>query len=59
MPVMDGYQFTKKIKEVKPDVKVFFMSAYLSDYIQFRTGPELVKVDEYIEKPISIVTLSV
>jgi len=51
---MDGYQFTKKIKEVKPDVKVFFMSAYLSDYIQFRTGPELVKVDEYIEKPISI-----
>jgi hypothetical protein len=29
MPIIDGYQFLKK--EIKPDVKVFFMSAYLSD----------------------------
>ena len=51
---MDGYQFIKRVKEVKADVKVFFMSAYLSDDIQFRTGPALAKVDEYIEKPISL-----
>jgi response regulator RpfG family c-di-GMP phosphodiesterase len=30
------------------------MSAYLSDDIQFRTALSLVKVDEYIEKPISV-----
>jgi response regulator RpfG family c-di-GMP phosphodiesterase len=30
------------------------MSAYLSDDIQFRTGSSSVKVDEYIEKPISV-----
>jgi CheY-like chemotaxis protein len=54
MPVMDGYQFIKKVREIKYDVKVFFMSAYLSDDIQFRTGLSLVKVDEYIEKPISL-----
>jgi DNA-binding NtrC family response regulator len=54
MPVMDGYQFIEKAKEIKPNVKVFFMSAYLNDDIQFRTEPSSVKVDEYIEKPISI-----
>jgi DNA-binding response OmpR family regulator len=54
MPVIDGYQFAKKVKEIKHDVKVFFMSAYLSDDVQFRTGLPSVKVDEYIEKPISL-----
>jgi len=54
MPLIDGYQFIKKVKEVKPDVKVFFMSAYLTDDIQYRTEQSLVKVDEFIEKPISI-----
>lgn len=48
MPVMDGYQFIKKVKEIKPDVKVFFMSAYLDDDIQYRTGIPSVTVDEYI-----------
>jgi DNA-binding NtrC family response regulator len=54
MPVMDGYEFIKKVKKIKPNVKVFFMSAYLSDDIQFRTALSLVKADEYIEKPISV-----
>jgi DNA-binding response OmpR family regulator len=54
MPLMDGYQFVKKVKEIKPDVKVFFMSAFLIDDIQYRTGLSLLKVDEYIEKPISL-----
>jgi len=54
MPVMDGYEFIKKVKEIKPNVKVFFMSAYLTDDIQYRTGLSLPKVDEYIEKPISL-----
>ena len=54
MPVMDGYEFIKKVKKIKPNVKVFFMSAYLSDDIQFKTALWLVKVDEYIEKPISL-----
>jgi two-component SAPR family response regulator len=51
---MEEYQFIKKVKEIKHEVKVFFMSAYLSDDIQFRTGLSLVKVDECIEKPISL-----
>ena len=47
MPLIDGYQFTKRVKEVKSDVKVFFMSAFLTDNIQYRTGLSLIKVDEY------------
>lgn len=54
MPLIDGYQFIKRVKEAKPDVKVFFMSAFLTDDIQDRTGLSLVKADEYIEKPISL-----
>ena len=54
MPIIDGYEFIKRVKEVKPDVKVFFMSAFLTDDIQYRTGLSLLKVDEYIEKPISL-----
>jgi len=54
MPLMDGYEFVKRVKEIRHDVKVFFMSAYLSDDIQFRTGLSLVKVEEYIEKPTSV-----
>jgi DNA-binding NtrC family response regulator len=54
MPIIDGYEFIKRVKEVKPDVKVFFMSAFLTDDIQYRTGVSLLKVDEYIEKPISL-----
>ena len=26
MPEMNGYEFTKKVKEIKPEVKVFFIS---------------------------------
>jgi DNA-binding response OmpR family regulator len=54
MPVMEGYEFIKRVKEIKRDVNVFFMSAYLSDDIQYRAGIPLITVDEYIEKPISI-----
>ena len=52
MPVMDGCQFIKKVKEIKPQVKVFFMSTFEIDYIQFRT--ELPFVEMFIQKPISL-----
>ena len=54
MPIIDGYEFIKRVKELKPDVKVFSISAFLTDDIQYRTGLSLLKVDEYIEKPISL-----
>lgn len=48
---MDGYEFIKRVKQLKADVKVFYISAYLTDDIQYRIE-SLVIVDEYIEKPL-------
>ncbi|MGA9151943.1 MAG: response regulator [Candidatus Nitrosopolaris sp.] len=46
---MDGYEFVKKVKEIKPEVKVFFMTAYEIDDTNFSS----IKIDEIITKPIS------
>ena len=54
MPVMNGYDFIKKVKEMKPEVKVFLMTAFRIDDIEFRRELPLVKVDEIIHKPISL-----
>ena len=53
MPVMNGYQFIKKVKEIKPQVKVFFISAFEINDTELRTELPFVKVDEFIKKPIT------
>ena len=52
MPVINGYEFIKKVKDIKPLVKVFLMTAFRIDDIEFRKELLYVKVDEIIEKPI-------
>src|SRR6266568_2193503 len=54
MPGMNGYEFIKKVKEIKPEVKVFFMTAFEIDDIEFRRVLPSVKIDEFIQKPISL-----
>jgi YesN/AraC family two-component response regulator len=49
MPVMDGCEFIKQVKEIKPQVKIFSMSAFDSDYVEFRTELHLIHIDEFIE----------
>ena len=46
MPVMNGYDFIQKVKEMKPEVKVFLMTAFKIDDIEFRRELPFVKVDE-------------
>lgn len=45
---MDGYQFIKQVKEIRPQVKVFFMSAFEVN----QTELPFVDIDEFIKKPI-------
>lgn len=45
---MNGYQFIKQVKEIRPQVKVFFMSAFEVN----RTELTFVDIDEFIQKPI-------
>src|SRR5215467_9678530 len=54
MPGMNGYEFTKKVKEITPQVKVFFMTAFSINDIEFRRVLPFVKIDEFIEKPVSV-----
>jgi two-component system C4-dicarboxylate transport response regulator DctD len=54
MPGMNGYEFIKRIKEIKAEVKVFFMTAFEIDDIEFKRVLPSVKIDEFIQKPISI-----
>jgi DNA-binding NtrC family response regulator len=54
MPEINGYKFIKRVKEIKPDVKVFFMTAFEINDIEFRRLLPSVKIDEFIQKPISM-----
>ena len=53
MPVLNGFEICKKIREVDRTVHIVFITAAEQYYEQFRTQhfPELGKV-HYIQKPI-------
>src|SRR5262249_55133546 len=53
MPEMNGYEFIKRVKEIKPEVKVFIMTAFEINEIEFSRVLPSIKINEFIEKPIS------
>ena len=53
MPGMNGYEFIKKVKEIKPEVNVFFMTAFKITDLEFRKVLPSVIIDEFIQKPVS------
>lgn len=54
MPKMDGYEFLKKVKEIKPEVLVFLITAFEIDDKE----AQIVKINELIQKPVSIKALA-
>ena len=52
MPQMNGFEFIKKVKEIKPKVKVFFMTTFEINDNEFRRVLPSMKIDEFIQKPI-------
>jgi len=54
MPVINGYEFIKKVRDIKPLVKAFLMTAFRIDDIEISKELQDVKVDEIIQKPILI-----
>ncbi|HET7148005.1 MAG TPA: response regulator [Candidatus Nitrosopolaris sp.] len=58
MPQMNGFEFIKKIKEIKPEIKVFLMTAFEINDIEFRKLLSSTRIDEFISKPISIERLN-
>ncbi|HEY5630730.1 MAG TPA: response regulator [Nitrososphaeraceae archaeon] len=58
MPGMNGYEFVKKVKEIKPKVKVFLMTAFEINDAEFHSLLQSVKIDEFIQKPVSFKKLA-
>ncbi len=54
MPKMNGFEFIKKVKELKATVKVFFMTAFEIDDVEWSNVLPSIKIDEFIQKPITL-----
>jgi DNA-binding NtrC family response regulator len=54
MPTMNGFEFIKKVKRLKPKVKVFFMTAFEIDTDEWSNVLPSVKIDEFIQKPFTL-----
>ncbi|MGA7898825.1 MAG: response regulator [Nitrososphaeraceae archaeon] len=59
MPTMNGYEFVKKVKEMKPEVKIFLMTAFEINDLEFSRALPSIRIDEFIQKPVSVGNLVV
>jgi two-component SAPR family response regulator len=58
MPQMNGFEFVKKIRAIKPEVKVFLMTAFQINDAEFSRVLPSTRIDEFIQKPISLAKLN-
>jgi two-component system cell cycle sensor histidine kinase/response regulator CckA len=59
MPGMNGFEFARKVKEIRPDIKVFLMTAFkISNVPSSGFSQSSVKIECLIQKPISIQMLN-
>jgi DNA-binding NtrC family response regulator len=54
MPGMNGYEFVKKIKQIKTEVKIILMTAFEINGIDLSNRLPTIKIDAFIQKPLSI-----
>jgi DNA-binding NtrC family response regulator len=52
MPVMNGYELIRKIKESNPEVKIMLMSAFEIEDKEFHNMLPDIKVDGFLQKPL-------
>jgi two-component system, cell cycle sensor histidine kinase and response regulator CckA len=56
MPLMNGGELAKQVRAIRPDIKVLFMSAYSTEYVEdygVRLGPG----EPFLVKPFSMAEL--
>ena len=51
---MNDYEFLKQVKNINPQVKVIFMTAFDIDDKEFHNVVPSIKVDAFLQKPFSI-----
>jgi two-component system, cell cycle response regulator CpdR len=58
MPLMNGFDFAKSVRQIKSDIKVLIMTAFsIEDDSDFTTMLESQNIDGFIQKPFSIKNL--
>ena len=57
MPRMNGYQFVKQVKKLRPDMKILIISAFEFD-MDVPNDFSRSDVSEFIEKPITLYKLN-
>ncbi|HEY7573162.1 MAG TPA: response regulator [Nitrososphaeraceae archaeon] len=58
MPSMNGYEFVKQIKKIKPKVNVILMTAFEIEDREFHRILPSIKIDGFLQKPFSISKLN-
>jgi CheY-like chemotaxis protein len=59
MPGMNGFEFVRRVKELRPDIKAILMTAFeINDIKHSKLLPAGIRIDEYIQKPISTQVLA-
>ena len=58
MPGLNGFEFVRKIREVKPKIKVLLMTAFDINTSVFSEELLATKVNGFIQKPISLKILN-
>jgi DNA-binding NtrC family response regulator len=54
MPGMNGYEFAKKVKGIKPECKIILMSAFEISDIEFPKVLRGINIDAFLQKPFSM-----
>jgi CheY-like chemotaxis protein len=58
MPSMSGFEFVKRAKKLRPDIKVVLMSAFEIQRDEWARVLPATQVDGFITKPISLARLA-
>jgi DNA-binding NtrC family response regulator len=59
MPGMNGFEFVRNIREIKPDVKILLMTAFDINTTIFSEEILSTKVNGFVQKPISLKRLNI
>ena len=54
MPGMNGYEFIKKVKRIKPECRTILMSAFDTTNVEFSNVLPDITIDTFLQKPFSI-----
>ncbi len=56
MPQMSGFQVARAVKEIRPDIKIAFITAFEINKSEFEKVLPSTKVDAFITKPVKSAT---